>query len=249
MDKEKAKIQLEKLKKEIRRHDRLYYVENRPEIDDSEYDKLMRQLKDLEGQFPDLITPDSPTQRVGGEPTKVFPQVKHLVPMLSMDNTYSPEELKEFDQRVRKNLPGERIEYVVELKFDGVSVSLLYKNSRFMKGATRGDGAIGDDVSNNLKTIRSIPLVLEDEEATPRLFEVRGEVYMRREELLKLNEEKERIGEPLFANPRNAAAGSLKLLDPKIVAERGLDIFIYGIGHCEGKEFKTHDEVLKFLKK
>lgn len=224
-------------------------MENRPEIDDSEYDKLMRQLKDLEGQFPDLITPDSPTQRVGGEPTKVFPQVKHLVPMLSMDNTYSPEELKEFDQRVRKNLPGERIEYVVELKFDGVSVSLLYKNSRFMKGATRGDGAIGDDVSNNLKTIRSIPLVLEDEEATPRLFEVRGEVYMRREELLKLNEEKERIGEPLFANPRNAAAGSLKLLDPKIVAERGLDIFIYGIGHCEGKEFKTHDEVLKFLKK
>jgi len=248
MDRQKAKKEIEGLKKEIRRHNRLYYIEDKHEISDQRYDALVKELGKLEKEFPEFITQDSPTQRVGGEPSKQFPPVKHLTPMLSMAKRYSSEELKEFDKRVRKNLPGQNIEYTVELKFDGVSVSLLYERGTFVKGATRGDGITGDDISNNLKTIKSIPLILEGEDI-PELFEARGEIYMSRGEFNKINKEKEKSGENLFANPRNAAAGSLKLLDPKIVAERGLDIFIYGIGHSKGVEFENHSEVLESLKK
>jgi len=248
MEKREAKKAIERLRGEIRHYDRLYYVENKPAVSDREYDTLMKRLEKLEGEFPDLATPDSPTQRVGGEPLKEFPPVKHLTPMLSMDNTYSADELRAFDKRIRKNLPGQKVEYVVELKFDGVSVSLLYKEGRFVMGATRGDGTTGDDISNNLKTIRSIPLFLEGGDI-PEILEVRGEVYMHQKKFLKINKEKEKEGESPFANPRNAAAGSLKLLDPKIVAKRGLDVFLYAVGHCEGNRFTSHLEVLKFLRK
>lgn len=247
--KSKLKEKIGKLKKLIQHHDYLYHVLDEPEISDYEYDKLYSKLKALEDAHPELITADSPTQRVGGEPIKEFPVVKHLSPMMSLDNTYSAEEIMEFDKRVRKNLKGEKIEYVVELKFDGVSTSLLYENGVWVRGATRGDGISGDDVSNNLKTIRSIPLRFsEDVKKIPKLVEVRGEVYMTKNGFEKINREKENLGEELFANPRNAAAGSLKLLDPKIMATRHLDIYVWGVGHYEGMDFKTHIEVLEYLK-
>lgn len=242
------KKEIESLKDTIRRHDYLYYVMNKPELTDQEYDKLYRKLQDLEKDHPVLITPDSPTQRVGGEPLKGFPTVRHIVPMMSLDNTYSADEIRQFDERVRKNLAGEKVEYDVELKFDGVSTSLLYKNGKWVTGSTRGDGIEGDDVSNNLKTIRSIPLVFRDAvKKVPRLIEIRGEVYMTKKSLERLNKEREKSLEEPFANPRNAAAGSLKLLDPKTVASRSLDIFIWGIGHYEGIDFKTHSEALEYL--
>ncbi len=240
--------EIEKLKAVIRRHDHLYYVLNKPELTDQEYDKLYRKLKDLEEAHPELITADSPTQRVGGEPIRGFPTVRHIAPMMSLDNTYSAEEILKFDERVRKNLKEEKVEYDVEIKFDGVSASLLYKNGKWVQGSTRGDGVEGDDVSNNLKTIRSIPLVFRDAvKKVPRLIEIRGEVYMTKKSLEKLNKEKETLGEEPFANPRNAAAGSLKLLDPKTVASRSLDMFVWGVGHYEGIGFKTHSEVLEYL--
>ena len=245
----KIKSEIEHLRALIRRHDHLYYVLNKPLLTDQEYDKLYRKLKDLERAHPELITADSPTQRVGEEPVKVFPAVRHITPMMSLDNTYSAEEIRKFDERVRKNLKGEKVEYVVELKFDGVSTSLLYKKGSFSQGSTRGDGVEGDDISNNLKTIRSIPLSFGGgAKKIPEAIEVRGEVYMTKRALEKLNREKEKSGEEPFANPRNAAAGSLKLLDPKIVATRRLDIFIWGISHCKGVEFGTHAEVLGCLK-
>lgn len=241
---------IEKLRRLIRHHDYLYYVLDKPGISDQEYDGLYKKLKDLEGSYPELITSDSPTRRVGGEPAKGFPVVRHIVPMMSLDNTYSAEEIRQFDKRVKKNLKGEKVEYVVELKFDGVSTSLLYKNGRLSLGATRGDGVNGDDVSNNLKTIRSIPLVFREEAGkAPRLIEIRGEVYMTKKALSEINREKEKKGDELFANPRNATAGSLKMLDPAMVTKRKLEIYIWGIGHCEGMNFKTHVEVLEYLNK
>lgn len=243
------KKEIEKLMETIRRHDYLYYVMDKPEISDQEYDGLYKKLKDLEDAHPEFKSPDSPTQRVGGKPVESFPVVKHIAPMMSMDNTYSADELREFDERVRKNLKGEQHEYVVELKFDGVSISLLYDNGVWVRGATRGDGVEGDDVSSNLKTIRSIPLTFKDKvKRIPERIEVRGEVYMTRKGFDKMNREKEKAGEELFANPRNATAGSLKLLDSNIVAKRHLDIFIWGIGHYEGIDFKTHTDVFKYLK-
>jgi DNA ligase (NAD+) len=250
MKKDDIRKEIEKLREEIRRHDRLYYVEDAPVISDQEYDGLMKRLLHLERAHPEFITPDSPTQRVGGEPTKEFPVVRHIVPMLSMDNTYSADELMEFDKRVRKNLKRDAVEYVVELKIDGVSISLLYKDGAFVRGATRGDGLNGDDISNNLKTIRSIPLAFSKEAGSlPRLIEVRGEAYMTKGAFEAINSQKEKLGEELFANPRNACAGSLKLLDPRLVAKRHLDIFIWGHGHVEGMNFKTHFEVLEYLRK
>lgn len=246
--KKDVKKDIQKLRQEIRRHDRLYYVENKPEISDSEYDALIKRLQKFEVQRPEFITSDSPTQRVAGEPTKEFKVVKHKVAMLSMDNTYSHEELKEFDKRVKKNLAGELPEYIVELKIDGVSISITYQDGKFIRGATRGDGSTGDDVSVNLKTIRSIPLTI-DLAYPPSLIEVRGEVYMTTDGFAKLNKEKEKFGEELFVNPRNAAAGSLKLLDPKIVSQRHLNVFFYGVGYQEGADFKSQFEVLEFLKK
>ncbi|MFA6320869.1 MAG: NAD-dependent DNA ligase LigA, partial [Candidatus Omnitrophota bacterium] len=182
------KKEIEELRKVIEGHDHLYYVLNKPSMSDQEYDKLYRNLKDLELAHPELITPDSPTQRVGGKPAKNFSTVKHLVPMMSLDNTYSPDEIRQFDERVRKNLKGEKVEYVVELKFDGVSISLLYTKGKWVQGATRGDGVEGDDVSANLKTIRSIPLALRgSSDEIPEVIEVRGEVYMTKRALEKLN--------------------------------------------------------------
>jgi DNA ligase (NAD+) len=246
---EKGKIrkEIEHLRKTIRYHDRKYYVEDKPEISDEEYDALLRKLRTLEDKYPELITPESPTRRIGGEPTKQFPIVTHRVPMLSMDNTYSPGELREFDRRVCRNLSGGKPQYVVELKIDGAAVSLTYENGTLTLGSTRGDGVQGDDVTANLKTIRAIPLIVSGKNL-PRLIEVRGEVYMPRSAFIKLNEEKEEAGEPLFANPRNAAAGSLKLQDPRLVAKRSLNIFNYGVEIIEGKELMTHTEELEFLK-
>jgi DNA ligase (NAD+) len=248
MTRQTIEKEIEDLRARIRRHDHLYYVLNRPSISDREYDLLYRKLNDLEKAHPELVTPDSPTQRVGGEIAKSFSVVKHMAAMQSLDNTYSAEELREFDERVAKNLKGEKYEYVTELKFDGVSISLLYKDGKFLRGATRGDGFEGEDVSANLKTIRSIPLVFgEKAKHKPALIEIRGEVYMTKKALDRLNAAKQKKDEELFANPRNAAAGSLKLLDSSVVAGRGLDIFIWGIGHCDGIEFKAHCEALDYL--
>jgi DNA ligase (NAD+) len=222
-----------------------------PEISDQAYDALYRRLKELEEKYPQFITPDSPTQRVGERPLEGFKTVKHKIPMLSMDNTYSEEEIRDFDRRVRKLLPKEEVNYVVELKIDGVSVSLTYENGVLVQGATRGDGFEGDDITQNLKTIRSIPLRLMSKDGVkiPPVLEVRGEVYLPKSKFLELNKEREKRGEPLFANPRNAAAGSLKLLDSREVAKRGLDIFIWGLGYYEGIEFKKHHEALEYFKK
>src|SRR6201987_6324551 len=205
---------LEQLRDEIRKHDRLYYDEATPIISDREYDRLYKELVALETQFPDLVAPDSPTQRVGGTPLKAFEQASHLIPMLSLDNTYSEDELKNFYARIQRLLPNEQIPVVIEPKVDGVAVSLVYENGRLRQAATRGDGNVGDNITQNIRTIRSVPEHLRDKE--PRLLEVRGEVYMDRKGLKKLNHELQNQGLPLFANPRNAAAGSLKQLDPAI---------------------------------
>ncbi len=244
------KKEVRRLRELIRFHDRKYYLENQPEITDQEYDRLFRALRDLEAAHPELITPDSPTQRVAGEPLKTFAAARHRAPMRSLDNTYSEEELRQFDARVRRFLGGEPVQYVVELKFDGVSVSLTYENGRFVRGATRGDGEQGDDITVNLRTIRSLALSLEPPRTgkLPRLIEVRGEVHMPRAAFEALNRQKQKEGEPLFANPRNAAAGSLKQLDPRIVARRRLQIFCYGMGAVEGCSFATQQEVLEFLR-
>ncbi|MDN3509801.1 MAG: NAD-dependent DNA ligase LigA [Candidatus Jettenia sp.] len=249
------KEKIEQLRNTIQCHDRKYYVENNPEISDYEYDQLIKELKHLEELHPNLITPDSPTQRVGGEPLTHFSTVEHKIPMLSIDNTYSKEELKEFDRRIKRILGIDNdhdIEYVVELKIDGVAVSLFYEQGLFVRGATRGDGFRGDDVTANLKTIRQIPLRFEfsdKKQKIPSVIEIRGEVYLSNKEFQKLNEEKEEKGEPQFANPRNAAAGSLKLLDPRITARRNLCIFAYTIAYREGLELKTHVECLELIQK
>ncbi|MFA5388413.1 MAG: NAD-dependent DNA ligase LigA [Candidatus Omnitrophota bacterium] len=248
--KKDEKIKIEELRKIIDRHNKKYYVDNKPEISDREYDRLIDELKELEQEYPEFITPDSPTQRVGGEAIKEFNSVKHKVPMLSIDNTYSPEEIAKFDERVKKNLGVDELDYVVELKIDGVSISLLYERGRFIRGATRGDGFKGDDVTINLKTIKSLPLKLETikNDGMPGLFEARGEVYLPAKVFMEINEEKEAQGEELFANPRNAAAGSLKLLDSRLAAKRHLDMWIYGVGYCEGREFQSQHAALDFLK-
>ena len=207
----------------------------------------MFELKELEDQHPELVTPDSPTQQVGGRPLESFPEVSHLSPMLSMDNTYSADELKSFDTRVKKNLAIEDVEYVVELKVDGLSVSLLYENGVLIRGATRGDGTKGDDVTASLKTIKSIPLKLKNTKKLPSVLEVRGEVYMPGKVFEDLNKTRQENGETLFANPRNAASGSMKLLDPKKAARRGLNIFVHALGHAEGMEEDTHFDILKYL--
>ena len=249
MDTGENKKKIEELRDVIRHHDHLYYVQNAPEIPDGEYDRIYRKLIDLESAHPELVTSDSPTKRVGGLPAKGFSTVKHMSPMLSMDNTYSAEEIRDFDRRVRKNLKGREVEYVVELKFDGVSISLLYEKGIFVKGATRGDGENGEDVSGNLKTIRSMPFKFGNKvKKVPSTIEIRGEVYMAKSAFDRINRGKEVKGEELFANPRNAAAGSLKLLDPKEVARRGLDMFVWGIGYLEGIQFKKHTEALDYLK-
>ena len=216
------------LVEEVRRHDHAYYVLANPAITDADYDRLYRELVDLEVAHPELCTPFSPSQRVGGQPVSEFPDHRHAVPMMSLDNTYSFEELDEFLVRVRKLLPDESLDWTVEPKIDGLAVSLRYEDGVLAVGATRGDGVSGDDITSNLKTIRTIPLKLRGE--PPQVVEVRGEVFMSKTGFAKLNDKRRAEGEEPFANPRNAAAGSLKILDPQVVAERPLGVFLYGLG-------------------
>src|SRR5947199_1752767 len=246
-DEAHAAKRMEQLRDEIRRHDRLYYEDAAPIISDREYDRLYKELVDLETQFPDLVTPDSPTQRVGGKPLKAFEQVAHLIPMLSLDNTYSEEEVKNFYTRIQRLLPNEKIPVIIEPKVDGVAVSLIYENGRLRQAATRGDGNVGDNITQNIRTIRSVPARLRG--AAPKLLEVRGEVYMDKDGFQKLNDERRKAGLPLFANPRNAAAGSLKQLDPAIVAKRPLGVVLYGTGATEGVDVNVHSEIFPLLKK
>lgn len=255
MTKAETNKKIAQLRKQLERHNYLYYVEARPAISDREYDRLMRELIDLEKAHPGLLTPDSPSLRVGGAPLKEFKTIEHKIPMLSLDNTYSREELEEFDQRVQKGLGGEPFSYFVEEKIDGVSIALVYEDGLLKLGATRGDGRYGDDITENIRTIGSIPLRLPApgsvwEGPVPSLLEVRGEAYIPKEQFEKINREKEKVGEELFANPRNACAGSLKLLDPKLVAARKLDILIHGLARFEGKARpQSQSEAMSFLKK
>ena len=235
------------LRRKIEEHDRRYYQEAAPIISDREYDRLYQELLDLETQFPQFVSTDSPTQRVGGKPLEAFAQIGHRVPMLSLDNTYSEKEVASFYARITRLLPNERIPVVIEPKVDGVAVSLLYENGRLRHAATRGDGAVGDDITQNIKTIRSIPERLRS--ARPSVFEVRGEVFMDKRGFAKLNEERSKAGLPLFANPRNAAAGSLKQLDPAIVAKRPLGILFYGTGAVEDVDLEKHSELFPLLEK
>lgn len=243
----KEQARVDELRRLIEHHNYLYYVEAKPEISDKEFDKLYDELKKLETDHPELITPDSPTQRVGGEPIGSFATVTHRLPMLSIDNTYNAVELRDFDRRVHKLLGGETIEYVVELKIDGVAISLTYEKGRFTVGATRGDGERGDDVTHNLKTVMGLPLRLRGSHS-PALFEARGEVYMNRADLARLNRERVDQGLEPFANPRNSTAGSLKLLDPRLCAKRRLRLFTYAQGALEGIKPKNHTEILDFLR-
>jgi DNA ligase (NAD+) len=223
--------EIARLREQVRYHEYRYYVLNDPEISDYEFDQLMRRLQGLEREHPELITPDSPTQRVGGQPAEEFPKVRHSAPMLSLDNTYSVDELRDFDRRVRELSGRQEVEYVGELKLDGLSMALTYENGVLARGVTRGDGTTGEDVTSNVRTIRSVPLRIDAKKleaiGSPRRFEVRGEVIMTRPAFEKLNAQREAAGEPKFANPRNAAAGSMRQLDPRIVAERRLDMFLY----------------------
>ncbi len=223
--------QIENLREQIRHHEHRYYVLDDPEISDSEFDRLMRRLRDLEREHPELITTDSPTQRVGGEPAAQFPKVRHQVPMLSLDNTYSIEELEDFDRRVRSLSGRSHVQYVGELKLDGLSMSLAYEHGLLTQGVTRGNGVEGEDVTANVKTIGSVPLRIEKERlgaiGRPERFDVRGEVVMPLKAFERLNREREAAGEPKFANPRNSAAGAIRLLDSKLVARRKLDMFHY----------------------
>ena len=248
MNKEETKKQIEKLREEIRHHDRRYYADDNPEISDAQYDKLMRRLQGLEAQYPCFVTTDSPTQRVGGKPLEKFGEVRHRTTMLSLANAFSAEELTAFDARVKKILETEKdIEYITELKFDGLAISLTYEKGVFRVGSTRGDGVTGEDVTNNLRTVRAIPLKLQGK-GLPAVMDVRGEVVMFESDFEKLNKEREEAGEPAFANPRNAAAGSVRQLDPAVTARRKLTFFAYGIGFCEGIDFSSQHEALQFLK-
>jgi DNA ligase (NAD+) len=246
-DEAQAAKRIAQLRDEIRKHDRRYYEEAAPTISDREYDRLYKELVDLEAKFPDQVTPDSPTQRVGGKPLQAFAQIQHRVPMLSLDNTYSEDEVANFYKRITRLLPDEKIPVVIEPKVDGVAVSVMYETGRLKYAATRGDGLVGDDITQNIKTIRSVPHQLRG--AAPKLFEVRGEAYLDRDGFNKLNKEREAVGLPLFANPRNAAAGSLKHLDPKIASQRPLGIVFYGTGATEGVDADLHSEVFPLFKR
>ncbi|MFN0079046.1 MAG: NAD-dependent DNA ligase LigA [Prosthecobacter sp.] len=238
-----AATRAEFLSAELHRHNRLYYVEAKPVISDQEFDVLLRELQDIETKFPDLLTPDSPTQRVGGAPLEGFTQITHTVRMMSLDNTYSEEELTAFFTRVQKGLGREKIDCVIEPKVDGVAITIRYENGVLKHGATRGDGQTGDDVTNNLKTIKRLPLRLPKD--GPQTFEVRGEVFMPKANFAKLNEERDEAGEQRFANPRNSTAGTLKLLDPKTVAKRPLDIVFYGL--VEASDVQSQTDVYALL--
>ena len=239
---------IKKLRDEIRRHEDLYYLEDNPEISDREYDGLIEELRQLEEKHPELVTPDSPTQRVGGRPVEGFPEFVHRRPMLSLDNSYNIDELRAFDARCRRLAGDARIQYVAELKIDGLSLSIHYRDGIFVRGVTRGDGSRGEDVTSNVRTIRSIPLKLR--EGTKKIateIEVRGEAYLARKVFERINREREEAGEPRFANPRNAAAGTLRQLDPAITSRRRLGMFAYDAIAGERKAFATHWEALDWM--
>jgi len=239
---------IEKLRDQIRRHDELYYVENAPEISDREYDELMESLQKLEEANPELITPDSPTQRVGGRPAEGFPEVVHTRQMLSLDNSYNIEELRAFDDRCRRLAEGRKLEYVAELKIDGLSLSLHYEDGLLVRGVTRGDGRIGEDVTQNARTIRSVPLRLRSQaKKIESVLEVRGEVFLPRDVFERTNAEREEAGEPRYMNPRNAAAGAIRQLDSRLVARRKLDMFAYDLLGSGRKPFPTHWESLNWM--
>ncbi|MCG2821005.1 MAG: NAD-dependent DNA ligase LigA, partial [Candidatus Atribacteria bacterium] len=239
---------IEELREKIRYHNYRYYVLDDPTVSDTEYDQLMRDLIELEEKYPRYITPYSPTQRVGIEPVSEFTTVKHTAPMLSLANAFSTEELRAFDQRIKKLIPQKKLEYVVEPKIDGLAVALVFENGIFVRGATRGDGVNGEEITSNLKTIKTIPLKLFGENIPPHI-EVYGEVYTKKSDFKKLNEGRIENGESIFANPRNAAAGSVRQLDPRITAQRHLDTFIYRATFPLENKFNTHMEVLSYLKK
>jgi DNA ligase (NAD+) len=248
--------QIEKLREEIRRHEELYYVLDNPEISDVEYDALLEKLQELEQQYPDQITADSPTQRVGGRPAESFAKVVHRRPMLSLDNSYNIDELRAFDQRCRRLAEGRTFEYIAELKIDGLSLALHYENQILARGVTRGDGRIGEDVTQNARTIRSVPLRLRAKKTPAEIsnrksempqLEVRGEVFIPRKVFERINAEREEQDEPRFANPRNAAAGTIRQLDPRITASRKLEMFAYDLLAGERKPFATHWEALNWL--
>ncbi len=256
MSKSDPEKRIEELRDAIRRHERLYYVENKPEISDRRFDELMKELEELETAHPDLVTPDSPTQRVGGEPIAGFATVEHAVPMLSIDNTYDEDELRRWHERVRRELGVESegglfnrsdLQYVCDPKIDGVAISLRYESGRLARAVTRGDGRHGDDVTANVRTIRAIPLTLAGDEV-PDVVEIRGEVFIPNEVFVQINLKRDEAGEEVFANPRNATAGSLKQLDPRVVAERDLHFIAHSRGVIESDPFDTHSDFVEAIR-
>jgi len=245
-ERKKALKRMRELVETISYHDQRYYVDDDPEIPDFEYDMLVKELERIESEHPDMMLPESPTQRVSGVPLAEFPQVDHKVSMLSLDNCYSPDELRDFDQRVRKWLEGESVEYVVELKVDGLGIALLYEEGMLVRGATRGDGRTGEEVTSNVKTIRSIPLRLGPSSGLATA-EIRGEIYMPADSFRRLNKEREDAGQTPFANPRNAAAGSIRQLDPRVAAARPLEAVFYALSHSDGPMPSTHLQCLEAL--
>src|SRR5690625_1621368 len=242
MDKQQASERINALIEQLNQYGYEYYVLDQPSVPDSEYDQKLQELIQLESQFPELITSDSPTQRVGGEPLEAFEKVEHRVPMLSLGNAFNEEDLRNFDRRVTQAI-GEDVIYICELKIDGLAISLTYENGEFVRGSTRGDGTIGEDITMNLRTIRSLPLRIKENS----LIEIRGEAFMPQKSFLALNKQRKESEKELFANPRNAAAGSLRQLDPKIAASRNLDIYLFGYGEWEAKLLETHSERLQYL--
>ena len=253
MERQEAERQIELLRQQLQYHNYRYYVLDDPQITDAEYDQLMRRLQELEAAFPELIRPDSPTQRVGASPLEAFGTVVHSLPMLSLDNAFSATEVRDFDARVKRQLgqsdPSDPIDYVAEPKIDGLAVELVFVDGLFVQGSTRGDGVRGEDITQNLRTIKTIPLrlIAAPHAPLPARLEVRGEVYMTKRDFQRLNARREEEGEPTFANPRNAAAGALRQLDPRITAGRPLAMFCYGVGNVEGMTFQTHWDVLQSL--
>lgn len=241
---EKTAKEIEQLRKELRYHSYLYYVKDAPQITDYEYDYMYRRLVELEAKYPESVTPDSPTQRVGGKASDDFRKVRFKKPMLSLTNAFSADELRDFDRRVKEGLGTDSVEYITELKIDGLSMNLVYEQGRLVQGLTRGDGRVGEDVTSNVRTINSIPLFIEN---APPYMEVRGEVYMPRKSFIQLNEARDEAGLMPFANCRNAAAGSLRQLDPHVTAARKLDFFAYALGSVEGLEIHSQEQLLKQL--
>src|SRR5947208_11765945 len=236
----------EELRAQLRDASHRYYVLDAPTLSDAEYDRLFRELEQLEADHPDLITPDSPTRRVGAAPSEKFAKVTHRRRMMSLANAMTEEEFLEFDDRMHRLLGDDPVRYVVEPKLDGLAVTLRYEKGRFAQGATRGDGLTGEDVTANLRTIKMVPLQLGGR--PPAVFEVRGEVFIRKADFVKMNEEREKAGEPTFVNPRNSAAGSLRQLDRALTAARPLTVYLYEVGVVEGRTFTTHKEKLEWFK-